>query len=206
LRRRKTRSTAAICALALVIATSPSIASESLAAQLAPIDIAYKPQPTLLYGTPTLTGPRDLSWRSHGDDPMDRTCPQLYVDHPYITEFEHAPTVESVRMRASFYGNNFHGGILDDEDQTTNALFHECDATVVAYNSLPKGTVLRLTNRDTGRTILVVIQDFGGPQVKHRLDLSRGAAQALDPLYWKKGILKNLNMEILGKPTPESGT
>jgi rare lipoprotein A (peptidoglycan hydrolase) len=202
LKSQKTRSTTAICALALAIISSPSIASESLAAPLAPTTVAYKPQPKL-YDTPALTGPRDFSWRSVGSDPMDRTCPQLYVDHPSIEKLKHAAPVKGQPIRASFYGNSFHGGILNDEDKDTDALFHECDATVVAYNSLPQGTVLRITNKDTDRTILVVIQDTGGPKVDYRLDLSRGAAQALDPLYWEKGELKHLMMEVLGKPSTE---
>lgn len=196
-------STMVICILAAATLASPIKADESLTTDTAATTVAYQSVPTL-YGIPTITGPRDLSWKSVGNDPMNRICPQIYVDHPYIDLMRNTAPMPSEPMRASFYGNNYHGGPLDDEDRVGNARFHECDATVVAYNGLPRGTVLRLTNRSdeetsNGRVILVVIQDSGGEMVGRRLDLSRGAAEALDPLYWEKGVLQ-VDVEILGHP------
>lgn len=154
---------------------------------------------SMLYGIKTTTGPRDLTWRSIGEGPMNRTCPMVYVDNPSIASMQDADPVKPVNMRASFYGNQYHGGILNDADKKTNVRFHECDATVVAYNKLPKGTVLRVTNPKNGHTIMVVVQDTGGPTVDHVLDLSRGAAELLDPNYWEKGVLR-LRVEVLGRP------
>jgi rare lipoprotein A (peptidoglycan hydrolase) len=192
---------ALVVALVNLTSAMPAIANGSLTnPDYIATDVGYSTN--TLYGTPTITGERDLSWRSVGEGAMNRTCEQLYVDHPYIEIMRNAPALETSTMRASFYGNSFHGGILDDEDRSHNALFHECDATVVAYNSLPKGTVLRLTNvTDNGmvRVAYAVVQDSGGSMVSHRLDLSRGLCQTLDPLCWEKGVLR-LTVEVLGRP------
>jgi hypothetical protein len=182
------------CILFGIATANPAIADKPLSTNV----IAQ----STLYGTKTVTGVRDLSWRSMktGTKPKDRTCPQVYVDHPSIDAMRNA-TPEKVAVRkASYYGSgSLQGNPLNDGDPDTDALFHECDATVVASNEYESGTVLRLTNRDNGRAITVVVQDTGGPQVDHRLDLARGAAQLLDPKYWEKGVLR-LRVEVLGQP------
>ena len=161
---------------------------------LALVLVSHLTAASAVYASPLpeqLHGPRDTSWSANR-----RHCPAVYTDHEYITAIGESVEPETTMLtRASWYGNQFHGNTM-----RYGAVFHECDATVVAYNNLPGGTVLRVRNRANNRTIMVVVQDTGGPLVSRRLDLSRGAAQLLDPEYATKGVLQ-VEVEVLGQPT-----
>jgi len=66
-----------------------------------------------------------------------------------------------------------------------------------AHRTLPFGTICRVTNLKTNKTVIVRINDRG-PFVPGRiLDLSKGAAQALDGIA--QGIME-VKIEILEMP------
>ena len=66
-----------------------------------------------------------------------------------------------------------------------------------AHRTLPFGTICRVTNLKTNKSVLVRINDRG-PFVPDRiLDLSKGAAQALDGI--SQGIME-VKIEILEIP------
>ena len=70
------------------------------------------------------------------------------------------------------------------------------DALTAAHRTLPFGTVVSVTNKKSGRSALVRINDRG-PFVRGRvIDLTPGAAQAL-------GIsgLANVSIDIVSAPT-----
>lgn len=72
--------------------------------------------------------------------------------------------------QASWYGPGFHG------NQTANGERYNQYGLTAAHKSLPFGTRLRVTNRYTGRSVIVRINDRG-PYVGGRaLDLSKEAA------------------------------
>ena len=129
-------------------------------------------------------------------------CEHIYFDH------ENIPAVagnsgEVSRVRASWYGNQFHTGQNDyvpSGGQMANGeYFHECDATVVAHKTLPKGTVIRVTYPPTGLTLMMVVQDRGPYHGNREIDLSRGAAQYLGIIADEVGV-PIVEMEILGTP------
>lgn len=74
---------------------------------------------------------------------------------------------------ASWYGAQFHGG------QTANGEMFDMDRVGAAHKTLPLPSYVEVTALDTGRTIVVRINDRG-PFVTNRIiDLSRRSAQLL---------------------------
>gem|GEM_PF-266747 len=74
---------------------------------------------------------------------------------------------------ASWYGNEFHGR------KTSNGEIYDQYSLTAAHRSLPFGTVVRVTSLDTGKSVVVTINNRG-PFIEGRIiDLSRGAAQAI---------------------------
>jgi rare lipoprotein A len=96
--------------------------------------------------------------------------------------------VKQMRGIASWYGPGFHGR------QTANGeRFNQNDMTA-AHRTLPFGTKVRVTNANTGNSVIVRINDRG-PFVGGRvIDLSAAAARAL-------GIsgIGQVNIEVLGQ-------
>jgi rare lipoprotein A len=79
---------------------------------------------------------------------------------------------------ASYYGANFHG------KTAASGVRFDMNAMVAAHPSYPFGTLVRVTNLNNGRSVQVRVLDRGpgsGPQAEGIIiDLSRGAAEALD--------------------------
>ena len=74
---------------------------------------------------------------------------------------------------ASWYGPGFHG------KTTANGEPYDMYAFTAAHKTLPFGTVVRVVDLDTGRSVVVRINDRG-PFVPGRIiDLSYAAAEAL---------------------------
>jgi rare lipoprotein A len=74
---------------------------------------------------------------------------------------------------ASWYGPGFHGKKTASGEQ-----FNQ-NAMTAAHKSLPLGSVVKVTNQRTGKSIQVTINDRG-PFVKGRIiDLSKAAAAKL---------------------------
>jgi len=80
---------------------------------------------------------------------------------------------------ASWYGPNFNG------KKTANGERYDMHGMTAAHKTLPMPSMVRVTNLDNGRSVVVRINDRG-PFVKSRIiDLSYAAAKAL--AYDKKG-------------------
>jgi rare lipoprotein A len=74
---------------------------------------------------------------------------------------------------ASWYGWDFAGKL------TSNGEVYDMNAMTAAHKTLPLGTVVRVKDLDSGKSVEVRINDRG-PYVKGRIiDLSRAAAEAL---------------------------
>jgi rare lipoprotein A len=85
----------------------------------------------------------------------------------------HEPNYDEVGI-ASWYGPTFHG-----KDAASGEAFDE-NAMTAAHPTLPIPSLVRVTNMDNGRTVIVRLNDRG-PFVDDRIiDLSRAAAGALD--------------------------
>ena len=92
------------------------------------------------------------------------------------------PAVSAARARvqvglASFYGPGFHG------NETASGEIFDQREMVAAHRSLPLGSVVRVTNLENGRRVVLRVIDRGPYGRNYRkgtiIDVSKGAAQRL---------------------------
>ena len=89
---------------------------------------------------------------------------------------------------ASWYGPGFHG------KRTASGEVYDMYGMTAAHKTLPFGSLVRVVDLETGRSVVVRINDRG-PYVKGRIiDLSYGAARELG--LDKKGVAK-VRIEVL---------
>jgi rare lipoprotein A len=92
---------------------------------------------------------------------------------------------------ASYYHDRFHGR------KTANGERFDQGAYTAAHKTLPLGSTVRVTRTDTGKSIVVRINDRG-PFIKGRvIDLSRRAARDLGMI--EKGLVK-VKVEVIRLP------
>jgi len=95
---------------------------------------------------------------------------------------------------ASWYGPGFDG------NYTANGEIYDMNGVSAAHKTLPFGTIVRVVEISTGRSIVVRINDRG-PFVEGRIiDLSKGAAAELGTI--EKGITQ-VGLRILRWPPGE---
>ncbi|WP_262271150.1 MULTISPECIES: septal ring lytic transglycosylase RlpA family protein [Microvirga] len=75
--------------------------------------------------------------------------------------------------RASWYGPGFHG-----RRTASGETFNTNDLTA-AHRTLPFGTRVRVVNRQTGKSVVVRINDRGPYAHGRVIDLSKASAQAI---------------------------
>lgn len=89
---------------------------------------------------------------------------------------------------ASWYGPNFHG------QATANGEVYDMEALTAAHRTLQMPSVVRVTNLDNGRSVVVRINDRG-PFARDRIiDMSRRAAEELG--FQQRGTA-NVRVEVL---------
>lgn len=99
------------------------------------------------------------------------------------------PTVlESVEGIASFYGKKFHGR------KTANGERYNQDLFSAAHRRYPFGTILRVTRLETGKAILVRVNDRGPYHKERIIDLSYAAAKELS--FVRRGTV-NVKVDVL---------
>jgi len=103
------------------------------------------------------------------------------------------PTVSRVGQTydgiASWYGPNFHAKL------TSNGEVYNMYALTAASKTLPMNTMVKVYNKENGKSVIVRINDRG-PFVKGRIiDLSNKAAHAIDMV--KKGTAR-VRLTVLG--------
>lgn len=98
---------------------------------------------------------------------------------------------------ASYYADRFHGRL------TANGERFDMHEMTAAHKTLPFGSLVRVTNLDNGKEVVVRINDRG-PFIKGRaIDLSLGAAKEIGMI--RKGVT-NVRMEVYdGNTGDESG-
>jgi rare lipoprotein A len=95
---------------------------------------------------------------------------------------------------ASWYGPGFQG------NRTSNGEVYDMYGISAAHKTLPFDTVVKVVDLDTGKSVVVRINDRG-PFVEGRIiDLSKGAAEKLGIV--DKGIAR-VGLRILHWPTTE---
>ena len=91
---------------------------------------------------------------------------------------------------ASWYGPGFHGR------RTANGEVYNQNALTAAHRSLPFGTKVRVTNVNTGSSVIVRINDRGPFSGGRVIDLSAAAARVIGML--RSGVAP-VRIEILGR-------
>ncbi len=99
----------------------------------------------------------------------------------YLSEIEGTAQIQALSSQvvretrgvASWYGPGFHG-----RQSASGERFNQNSLTA-AHRSLPFGTMVRVTNLNNGRTVVVRINDRGPYSGNRILDLSAGAAQQI---------------------------
>ncbi len=90
---------------------------------------------------------------------------------------------------SSWYGPDFDG------KATSSGEIYDMHALTAAHKTLPMNTLVKVTNRDNGKSVIVRINDRG-PFVGTRIiDLSNKAAHQIDMV--KKGTA-NVRLEVIG--------
>ena len=74
---------------------------------------------------------------------------------------------------ASWYGRQFHGR------KTASGDTFDMNALTAAHRSLPLNCYVRVTNKDNGKSVVVIVNDRGPFHGNRVLDLSYGAAKRL---------------------------
>jgi rare lipoprotein A len=104
--------------------------------------------------------------------------------------FEHAPATDSFDGAVSYYADSLAG------NSTASGEPYDPRELTAASRTLPFGTVLRVTRPDTGRSVIVRVNDRGPFGRRTRvLDLSRSAAEALDMI--RRGGA-DVHVEVVG--------
>ena len=81
---------------------------------------------------------------------------------------------EIMSGKASWYGRDFHGG------STASGLDYDMYTFTAAHHTLPMGTVVRVTDQNNGKSVMVCVTDRG-PFVRGRIiDLSFAARERID--------------------------
>lgn len=94
-----------------------------------------------------------------------------FASTPSVEPWTGSTELEGV---ASYYADEFHGRT------TANGEIYDMNALSAAHRSFPFGTLLRVTNTENGKSVVVRVNDRG-PFVEGRIiDLSLGAAKAVD--------------------------
>ena len=109
---------------------------------------------------------------------------------------ERPPRPEKVHVGlASYYGPGFHG-----EETASGEIFDQREMTA-AHRTLPLGTVVRVTNLDNRRQVVVRINDRGPYGRNYRkgtiIDLSQGAARRLG--FLKEGLVR-VQVQVVSRP------
>jgi len=85
-------------------------------------------------------------------------------------------------MKASWYGPRFHGKV------TANGEIYDQMAFTAAHKSLRFGTLLKLTNKKNGKSVIVRINDRGPYIPGRQLDVSKAVAMELGMI--QNGVAK----------------
>lgn len=95
---------------------------------------------------------------------------------------------------ASWYGDEFHG------KQTANGEIYQMGDLTAAHRTLPLPSIVRITNLNNNKTVIVRVNDRG-PFAKNRvIDVSQKVAEILD---FKNHGIADVKIELMPKETDE---
>ena len=100
--------------------------------------------------------------------------------------------------KASYYGKAHHG------KKTASGKRFNMYGMTAAHRTLPFGTKLKVTSKDTGKSVIVTVNDRG-PYIHGRiLDLSQGAARQLGMIQKGVGVVTLEKIGDVIKPPPSN--
>jgi len=135
---------------------------------------------------------------THKKDYATTTTKDSAYVHPTMRPYSvfgkrYYPT--KVRVGETFYGISSWYGPDFDGKATSSGEIYDMHALTAAHKTLPMNTIVKVTNRDNGKSVIVRINDRG-PFVGTRIiDLSNKAAHQIDMV--KKGTA-NVKLEVIG--------
>jgi rare lipoprotein A len=127
-------------------------------------------------------------------EPVPKGGGRYSVGKPYSINGQTYVPTESAGYRvegvASWYGPDFHGR------QTANGEIYDMHSISAAHPTMPLPSYARVTNLDNGRSIVVRVNDRG-PYARNRvIDMSIGAAKALE--FYGYGLAR-VRVEYVGR-------
>ena len=102
--------------------------------------------------------------------------------------------------KASYYGKAHHG------KKTASGKRFNMHAMTAAHRSLPFGTQLKVTSKDTGKSVIVTINDRGPYAGGRILDLSQEAARQLGMIKQGVGVVTLEKMKVKPDSVRRSST
>jgi rare lipoprotein A len=123
-------------------------------------------------------------------------CAERTRTNPRPVTRQALPPGTVLRGDASWYGPGFAGKL------TANGETYDPRGLTAAHQSLPFNTWLRITNRESGDSVVVRVNDHFPGTRGRAIDLSEGAFERIAPL--SRGVIP---VEIVVLPgAPEGGT
>lgn len=129
-----------------------------------------------------------------GDADVSREAPASPPDQPLTEDVTEADDDDGDDDRTVVTASTCHASYYASGARTANGERFDPDGMTAAHKTLPFGTEVRVTNPESGRSVVVRINDRG-PFTKGRcLDLARGAFKAIASL--SEGVVK-VDYEVL---------
>jgi rare lipoprotein A len=181
-----------VAPVAIKVAPHAPIPSFSTASSLVPINASFGPAAPTPVSRNVASSPLMSAPSSQAGVVSPYAGPPYQVAGKwYVPTYE--PNYDEVGT-ASWYGPTFHG-----KDAASGEVFDEM-AMTAAHPTLPLPSLVRVTNLENGKSVVVRLNDRG-PFVDDRIiDLSRAAGAALD--MYAKGTAK-VRVQYVG-PAPVS--
>jgi rare lipoprotein A len=98
------------------------------------------------------------------------------------TQFLRNDSLRTVKGKATYYASKFHGR------RTSNGELFSNKKMTAAHLKLPFGTLVKVTNLDNGRSVIVKVNDRGPHTKAFIIDVSQAAAKELG--FYGKGVAK----------------
>ena len=110
------------------------------------------------------------------------TFGQKKLNYRTKINYRNVPVVDSAVGYASFYSDRFVG------KRTSNGEIFSQKKLTCAHNTLPLGTMVRVTNLRNGRSVVVKVNDRLHKRNPRLVDLSKAAAKKID--FKKAGVIR----------------
>ncbi len=151
--------------------------------------VAYTPPPPPVVPPPRPAPPPVTASAAESPQPA-ATEPAMSPDEAIVSS---RPPIYTEQGMASWYGPNYHA------HRGANGQIYDQNGISAAHRTLPMGSLIRVTNLQTGQSAIMRITDRG-PFVPDRvIDLSIGAAKAVG--VWRPGTAM-VKIEVYDAPHP----